>query len=108
MSILQIDYRGYNFLPRNAKSQFNVEYFFAGMRGPRFEKSFRGPMDDDYLVRNALGVEAIVWSACGDDVILRANSSIRVTSTGGEAFSTVDSTDVSAAIVYRLQWRRCG
>ena len=32
VSILKIDYRGFNQLPQGASSQFNVEYFFAGGR----------------------------------------------------------------------------
>lgn len=108
VSILAIDYRGYNNIPGGANSQFNVEYFFAGTRGPIFRKSFYGPKDEDYLIHNELTAQAIVWSACGADVNLRTNSSIRVTTTNNkQAQATVDSEDVSAAIVYQLQWKKC-
>ncbi|WEZ85855.1 DUF4360 domain-containing protein (plasmid) [Rhizobium sp. 32-5/1] len=33
VSVLAVDYRGFNQPPRGARSQFNVEYFFAGARG---------------------------------------------------------------------------
>jgi len=50
----------------------------------------------------------MVWSACGADVNLRTNSSMRIsTVNNAEAMATVDSQDVNAAIVYRLSWRRC-
>ena len=78
VSILTIDYRGFNSLPSGARSVFNVEYFFAGQRGPRFSKTFRGELDQDYLITNKLQATALVWSACGADVNLRTNSSIRV------------------------------
>jgi len=52
VSILKIDYRGYNNIPSGAKTTFNVEYFFAGAKGPTFSKSFNGPLDDDYLINN--------------------------------------------------------
>lgn len=108
ISVLAIDYRGYNNVPSGASSDFNVEYFFAGTRGPSFRRTFRGPLDDDYLIRNQLTAQSIVWSACGADVNLRTNSSIRVTTTlGKQAMATVDSEDVSAAIIYQLQWRPC-
>jgi hypothetical protein len=108
VSILQIDYRGYNFIPSGARTTFGVEYFFAGVRGPTFNKTFNGPVDDDYLIRNKLQATALVWSACGADVNLRTNSSIRVqTRQNKEALATVDSQDVSAAIVYQLQWKQC-
>ncbi|OJF93969.1 hypothetical protein AX760_20810 [Pararhizobium antarcticum] len=108
VSVLAVDYRGFNQLPRGARSQFNVEYFFAGARGPTFIQSFTGPKEKDYLISNKLVADALVWSPCGTDVNLRTNSSIRVNTTRGqEAMATVDTQDVKAAIVYRLQWRTC-
>jgi len=108
VSVLEIDYRGYNMLPRRATSQFNVEYFFAGRRGPMFTRTFNGAMDSDFLLNNTLVASAVTWSACGEDVILRTNSSMRVMTSGGQdAIATVDSQDVNAALVYHLQWRRC-
>ena len=108
VSVLSIDYRGFNHLPARASSQFNVEYFFAGGRGPAFRRTFYGVLDSDYLIQNKLVVETMVWSRCGEDVNLRTNSSIRLSGpAGAEAMATVDSEDVSAAIIYQLQWRRC-
>jgi hypothetical protein len=108
VSILNIDYRGYNNIPSGGKTTFNVEYFFAGQKGPTFSKNFNGPLDKDYLIKNKLQASALVWSACGADVNLRTNSSIRVTTTQNkEALATVDSEDVSAAIVYQFQWKSC-
>lgn len=108
VSIISIDYRGYNNFSAGADSQFNVEYFFAGARGPTFTKKFKGPLDADYLIQNQLTAQTMVWSKCGADVNLRTNSSIRVnTKNNQQAMATVDSQDVSAAIVYQLQWKKC-
>jgi hypothetical protein len=108
ISVLSVDYRGYNHLPYRGTSQFNVEYFFAGGRGPAFRRSFWGALDSDYFINNQLVAESLVWSPCGADVNLRTNSSMRVATYGNaEASATVDSEDVNAAIVYHLQMRRC-
>jgi hypothetical protein len=108
VSILKIDFRGFNHLPRSASSQFNVEYFFAGTKGPSFQRKFVGPIDSDYLINNELTAEAIVWSGCGADVNLRTNSSMRLSSLyNQEALASIDSEDVNAAIVYQLQWKNC-
>ena len=108
VSILKIDFRGFNHLPQSATSQFDVEYFFAGTRGPAFQKKFRGPLDEDYLIHNELKAEAFIWSGCGADVNLRTNSSMRVkTVSNKEAMASIDSEDISAAIIYQLQWRPC-
>jgi len=107
VSILAIDYRGFNDIPVGARSTFGVEYFFAGVRGPSFTKNFSGPVSDNYVITNKLTAQALVWSGCGADVILRTNPSIRVQSTSKQAMATVDSEDVNAAIVYQLQWKKC-
>jgi hypothetical protein len=110
LSIYAIDYRGFNGLPAGAYTQFNVEYFFAGQQGPRYSKVFTGPLQDDYLLDNTLAASAIVWSACGTDVILRSNSNIltRTNAAQQETLATVDSVDIKAGILYQFQWRRCG
>jgi hypothetical protein len=108
VSILKIDFRGFNHLPRSASSQFNVEYFFAGTKGPSFQRKFTGPLDADYLINNEITAEAFVWSGCGADVNLRTNSSMRLSSLyNQEAMASIDSEDVNAAIVYKLQWKKC-
>jgi len=108
VSVFAVDYRGYNYLPTNSSAEFNVEYFFAGSRGPSFRRTFRGPSEANYLIRNDLIASSVVWSGCGDDVILRTNSSIRVASySGRQAYSSVDSQDVQAALVYHLAFRQC-
>lgn len=109
VSIISADYRGFNSLPRGARSTFSAEYFFAGQRGPKATRSFYGPLDSDYLIENDLVVGALVWSRCGESVNLRVNSSMTTitNSQGDDALSTVDSADFKAGIVYKLQFRRC-
>ena len=110
VSILAIDYRGFNALPAGAESTFDVEYFFAGSQGPGFSKSYYGPLNDDYLFHNDVVATSVVWSACGADVNLRTETSIYVATDPqlDQAMATVDSADVSASVVYALQWKQCG
>lgn len=109
VSIFKIDYRGFNDLPRGAWSRFGVEYFFAGSRGPKFRKTFRGPLSDDFTLNNTLRGTAKSYSRCGEDVNLRINASImaKVRNRRQEAIATVDSADVKSSLVYHLAWRRC-
>lgn len=110
LAIFQIDYRGFNSIPRGGNTQFTAEYFFAGARGPRFQRTFQGPLQDEYLVQNDVLAETVVWSNCGEQVILRANTAM-VANTNArqeQVMATVDSADVNAAMIYHLQWRRCG
>ncbi len=110
VSVFSIDYRGFTGLPSGARAQLGVEYFLAGSgRGIRTSKSFYGPTASDYLKSDTLGMQAVVWSACGADTILRANTSMMVqtNSRREQALATVDSADVQAGLIYHLQWRRC-
>ncbi len=108
VSLVGIDYRGFNLLPAGGRSTFRVEYFFAGGQGPVFTRNFTGPTNDDFLIHNDIDVAGNVWSPCGASVNVRTNSSIRVTSAGNrQAMVTVDSEDIDAAVVFQLEWRRC-
>lgn len=108
-SIMQVDYRGFNSLPRTARSQLNVEYFFAGSRGVRTTKNFVGPVNDMYQTTDRLGADAVVWSPCGAQTIMRVNTSMTQFGSryGEDALSTVDSADISSGLVYHIQFRRC-
>lgn len=109
VSIFQIDYRGFNSLPYGAYSKFNVEYFFAGTRGPDYERQFNGRLEEDYLIRNAIAASAVSWSNCGQSVILRANTGmlVRTNTQRQQSIATVDSADVRAGLIFNLQWKRC-
>lgn len=109
ISIFQIDYRGFNSLPYGAYSVFNVEYFFAGSRGPDYSKQWNGPVVSDYLLRNTLAANSVIWSPCGEDVILRANTRMTVNNSNQneEAMSTVDSTDINTGLVFNIRWKDC-
>ena len=109
VSIFQVDYRGFNGLPSGARSTFNVEYFFAGGRGVRQTSNFRGPLSEQYAITDRLAATAVVWSACGAETNLRVNTSMMVQSNrwDEQALATVDSADISAGVIYHLQWRRC-
>lgn len=109
LSIFQVDYRGYNSLPRGADSVLTAEYFFANLPGPKRSTTFRGSLDDEFYVSDEIAAGALVWSACGANVNLRINTAMRVKTNayGEQALSSVDSVDLSSGLVYHIQLRRC-
>jgi hypothetical protein len=110
VSVMAIDYRGFVGLPIGGRAQLNVDYFLAGAgQGIRTTKRFAGEQNDDYLKSDSLGIEALVWSACGADTVLRANTTMQVISNlrRDQAMATVDSADVQAGLVYHFAFRRC-
>lgn len=109
VAVFKVDYRGFNSLPQGAMSMFGVEYFFAGYRGPQMQKNFYGNLMGNYTLSNTLAASAVVWSPCGQQTLLRANTNMMVRSNdrGDQAMATVDSVDIRSGLVYHLQWRRC-
>lgn len=110
VSVIKTDYRGFNFVPSSgAYTRLNTEYFWAGIRGPMFSKLFTGPQNKDFTTTNGIIAESLVWTPCGASVNMRVNSSIMAQSNSrmDQTDIMVDSADITAGLVYHLQWRRC-
>jgi len=110
IAVFAIDYRGFTGLPAGGRAQLNVNYFIAGdSRGVRTAKTFFGPATSDYIKTDNLGMESVVWTPCGKDTILRANTTMLVNSNRSreQAMATVDSADMAAGLIYHIQWRQC-
>ncbi|HEY8278364.1 MAG TPA: DUF4360 domain-containing protein [Bdellovibrionota bacterium] len=110
VAVMAIDYRGFVQLPRGARANLMVNYFLAGGgRGVTSNKSFYGESSQEYVTTDRLGLESIVWSACGASTILRANTSMLVQSNSRreQAMATVDSADIEAGLIYHIQWKSC-
>jgi hypothetical protein len=109
VSIISTDYRGFNLVPAGGRNRINTEYFWAGIRGPRFTKDFYGPSSTDFTTSNAVAVSSVVFAPCGASVTLRVNTDITSISNrnGDQTMMTVDSADISSALQYKLAWRSC-
>lgn len=110
VAVMAIDYRGFVQLPYGARANLMVNYFLAGQgRGVSTNKSFYGASSQNYVTSDRLGMESLVWTACGANTILRANTSMLVNSNNRreQAMATVDSADIEAGLIYHIQWKRC-
>merc|ERR1719232_1549503 len=104
VGLYQIDYRGYTWVPEEdgSETNFGVEYFFAGAKGPIVTRTYEN--EEDIFITDTV---PMVWSPCGGSEIFRINTSIRAKkgSKGDEdTFITVDSVDgkgdTTNALVY--------
>jgi Domain of unknown function (DUF4360) len=101
ISLYDADYRGY--VAPSTSGTLRAEYFFAGNRGPVFQRTFNG--ENNYNVRDSLATVADVWSACGDSTNMRVNASM---SARGKGAATVDSFDLAhRGLVYHIKYRAC-
>jgi hypothetical protein len=101
ISLYDADYRGY--VAPSTSGTLRAEYFFAGNRGPVFQRTFNG--ENNYNVRDSLATVADVWSACGDSTNMRVNASMTAR---GKGAATVDSFDLAhRGLVYHIKYRSC-
>jgi len=100
---------GFAVLPSGGKGTLNVESFFAGTRGPVLSKTLRGPLAEGF----AVSTEDLpdVWSACGQDVIVRMNMSVTAKTNGDrdQAVVGIVSAEDTRGLGYftSLKIRRC-
>jgi len=110
VSILAFDYRGFVAIPWGGQAVFDASYAYVGQQYPvRFSKTFGSGLNQNYSVKNELISTATSWSPCGRTVMLEVNASMRAMSNSSmqQTMASVDSMDVSAGLLYQVQWRRC-
>ncbi|HEY8270824.1 MAG TPA: DUF4360 domain-containing protein [Pseudobdellovibrionaceae bacterium] len=110
VAIFQVDYRGFNLIPAaGAYTRLDTEYFWAGVRGPRFARVYSGPTASNYTQSDGLVAQTLVWTPCGASVNLRVNSSVlaQTNRNQDQTMITVDSADLTSGLIYHLQFRRC-
>ena len=106
IAIVGVKYRGRNSLPAGATSTLSTEIFYAGGTGPVIKRTFKGPASGTFT--STVTASSTAWSACGADLNLRINSSIKVETTAGRSASmSVLSQDVASALVYLIKVKRC-
>jgi hypothetical protein len=101
VAIRTVGLRGAARLPEGLEATLNVEAFSAGETGEVNELTFAGPANTGFLRFVTVPDDQLVWSACGEDINLRVNTSLRTRGTEDAAVS------VSALIVYPLATKAC-
>jgi hypothetical protein len=113
VSLVSLDYRGYVDNAPGAYASLQAEYFFAGQSvGGQLKKEWFDPDEEvveDFVEEDEFELGTIVWSPCGEDAIIRANTSIKAyeSAAGEPALIQVDTVDATAEVVYQLQWKTC-
>lgn len=109
MAVIQTDFRGFNLVSHGGMNRLNTEYFWANQRGPVYSNMYRGPQNADYFATNGVTASGVVWTPCGMSTNLRIRATIMTQTNRNmdQSMMTVDSADVSAGLVYHVQWRQC-
>ncbi len=124
ISIIQSEYRGFNFLPPGASATLKADYFLVGVRGPGYRWNFpdrnyadatpdrgTGILKSDFYRSNKIQATGLVYGPCGKDTTISIKSSLDVTSNGrgDKSDSNLDSLDITTKtpVLYKLTWRTC-
>ena len=113
--LIGADFRGAVSLPKDAIAEFSREYFFAAESSPILTETWSGELDnDDIEIFDDLYASSDTQSACGQDVILRSNTSLYVTApaAGDTALIQMDSFDYQnqqdrTQFDYQFSYVRC-
>lgn len=75
VSVVQLDYRGFNSIPARARTRYVTAYFFTNAANnkaisPAVRRTidFQGPLQGDYTVSSDIAGPGSAWSGCGKDV----------------------------------------
>ncbi|MGV6808891.1 MAG: DUF4360 domain-containing protein [bacterium] len=102
VSVLTADWQGY----AEGRAELKRKYFFAGEpHVPTQTNRINSHNGKDFLYRDARIHESLSFSKCGEDKILRINSSVKAK--GGSSYIAVDTADLKNTVQFQLQWKRC-
>ena len=103
VSVMKADWQGFV----EGKGELRRKYFFAGQPNEPWEVStFDQPAGYNFTETDARLHGSLSYSECGEDKMIRINSSIRAK--GSNSYMAVDTLDLKNKVVFKLQWRACG
>ncbi len=102
VSVMKADWQGFV----EGKGELRRKYFFAGQPNEPWEVStFNKPAGYSFTETDARLHGSLSFSECGEDKVIRINSSIRAR--GSNSYMAVDTLDLQNKVVFKLQWRQC-
>lgn len=117
--VVKLDYRGFNSIPKNARTRYVTMYSLINENGKQMGKRIRrrfdffGPLESDYVLSSDISNQ-MVWSKCGKTVNFRIDTrAVAATNKKGEdTMATIDSIDAattspSSNVAYHLLWQEC-
>lgn len=116
-SVSSFHYQGYSLLDKSGMTaKQTARYYFMGNPVPAVElrSDMNGPFDDSYLFSDNIGLADLVWSPCGANRRLNAQTRLVLrnnTAKTGSGYLNTTSADGTIETPFKmtfgLSWKRC-
>ena len=113
ITLIDVDYRGYAFLPPGTEGKFSCEYTMDGTPNESGSMTFAGGFDDDFSAGHTFdGPQAGVKFPCGKDVTFKVLTRLESTKLGPkpvwinmdeQPYATVDSADYAVSVLLETE-----
>ena len=107
--ILEVDYRGFAFMDKDAHGTLAAAYYFAGLaKTYQQNHALAGPQSGDYEFTDQAKV--VGWAPCHFNGTLNVNTSVLLFAGANKSFAnelTMDSSDINLSTVYHLGFEKC-
>ena len=112
VALVSAHYSGYVDIAAGDESTLTAEYFEVGERGEIFTRKWYdadNAVAEDFEEQHVLNESQRIWSGCGENITLRANTSIKVENRDGQGRSRmgIDRRDQPQEVAFQLLWRAC-
>jgi hypothetical protein len=110
LGVYRVDYRGFAHLAKGQTAELSVDYHLGPKQnGRRFSRKVRGPLDEDFALRENIGAGLMKRVGCGTDAALNVAVALRLERPGADALATLDSSDGASrrGLVYHFNLRKC-
>lgn len=113
-AVRAMNHHGYVSLERGIRASQKVSLYFQGSaQTATLSSTLNGPLDQDYQIRDVLGLNSQVWSPCGSQRALNINTQIMVTNSGNSRAHGMITADAGPGDLpsglggLEIEWQRC-
>ena len=107
ISFDQLNFKGNLDLEKGSSLRFSAEYFIAGKKGPQIKTTFKETKIKSFQISPKENTPPF-WSACGESVNLRINTSLFLRSKGTSAgTAALESIQLGKNLVGAIKWKKC-
>jgi hypothetical protein len=110
LGVYRVDYRGYAHLAKGQTAELSVDYHLGPKQnGRRFSRKVKGPLDEDFALKENIGAGLMKRVGCGTSAVLNVDVALRLDRSAADALATLDSSDGASrrGLIYHFDLKKC-